>query len=351
MKTKRPLSRARLALESLAVLLALSGAAKAEDVSLAWIPAEGTAPAGYVVHWGPMSRAYDQSANVGAATAHVVSGLDPSRTHYFAITSYSTNDGAQSDYSAELVWDNQAPSAPQNLAGQSQADMTVHLTWSAATDDVDAPSYQVFRNGQLIGTATEPVFTDASASALASYTYSVVALDAALNSSASSTPVTIATGPVDFIVDNTSALVTRVGDWAAAALQSGYVGENYLHDLNAGKGAKRVEYRPTGVAPGMYEVFVRYTAAANRASNVPIDVVHSDGTTTLRISERSGGGTWVSLGTFSFLQSNAEVVLRTDATDGYVVADAVRFLLRAPATGEPRPGTPTNLRVVGVAAR
>ena len=72
---------------------------------------------------------------------------------------------------------------------------------------------------------------------------------------------------------------------------------------------------------------LRWTAHANRASNVPVDVVHAGGLNTLSVDQRTAGGQWVPLGTFQFTAGSAgSVLIRTEQTDGYVVADAARFV-------------------------
>lgn len=78
---------------------------------------------------------------------------------------------------------------------------------------------------------------------------------------------------------------------------------------------------------GYYEVHANWTSDENRASNVPIDIQHSDGTSTVVVNQRSGGSRWNLLGTFEFQAgSPGAVVVHNDGADGYVIADAVRFV-------------------------
>lgn len=59
---------------------------------------------------------------------------------------------------------------------------------------------------------------------------------------------------------------------------------------------------------------------------MPVDVVHSKGTTTSTVNMRKQGGQWVPLGVYSFAAGTAgSVLIRGGHTNGYVVADAVRF--------------------------
>jgi hypothetical protein len=134
--------------------------------------------------------------------------------------------------------------------------------------------------------------------------------------------------PGEVILDNAaSSGVTRNGTWLRSTSVSGFHGPDYEHDNNTAKGVNRLRFTPTLPAAGTYTVYLRWTAHANRAGNVPVDVVHTGGTTTRTIDQRVSGGQWVSLGSFGFAAGNAgSVLLRTEGTNGYVVADAVRFV-------------------------
>jgi hypothetical protein len=119
--------------------------------------------------------------------------------------------------------------------------------------------------------------------------------------------------------------VTVTGSWTALTSTSGYQG-NILHDGNVSKGSKSVKYTPALPASGNYLVEARWTTHANRATNVPIDIMRSNGTiTTVTVNQQQNNGVWVSLGTHALSPSNAYVTIRTTNTNGYVIADGVRF--------------------------
>lgn len=83
--------------------------------------------------------------------------------------------------------DTQAPSAPGNLAASPNSSSSVALSWSASTDNVGVAGYRVSRNGTQVAQLTGTSWTDSGLSAGTSYTYGVVAYDAAGNVSAAST--------------------------------------------------------------------------------------------------------------------------------------------------------------------
>jgi hypothetical protein len=80
----------------------------AADVKLAWDPNDPNIDpdlAGYRVHYGNVSRTYlggyQNSVDVENVTTYTLTGLDPSKTYYIAVTAYDTFNN-QSDYSNEV---------------------------------------------------------------------------------------------------------------------------------------------------------------------------------------------------------------------------------------------------------
>jgi hypothetical protein len=135
----------------------------------------------------------------------------------------------------------------------------------------------------------------------------------------------------EIIVDSsTSAGVTRAGSWLSSTSIAGFYGPDYEHDDNANKGVNRLRFTPPIPVAGSYQVFLRWTSHANRAANVPVDVCAGGAVTTRTVDQRTGGGQWFSLGTFTLpagsSPAGASVLIRTEATSGYVVADAARFV-------------------------
>ena len=85
---------------------------------------------------------------------------------------------------------NVAPSAPANL-GPRLSGTTADLTWTAGTDDVGVTGYKVSRNGAVLpGTPTGTTFADQGLAA-GTYSYTVVAVDAAGNVSSASNSASV----------------------------------------------------------------------------------------------------------------------------------------------------------------
>jgi hypothetical protein len=130
------------------------------------------------------------------------------------------------------------------------------------------------------------------------------------------------------IVDNPDAVKT--GNWTATSNMPGFIGLDYLQDANQGKGTKSARFIPNLPVDGSYEVQVSYTAASNRATNVPVQIQTADALSSLVLNERTAPDTdapFVSLGTFRFSAGTSGYLEISNAgTNGYVVADAVRFV-------------------------
>jgi hypothetical protein len=130
------------------------------------------------------------------------------------------------------------------------------------------------------------------------------------------------------VVDDNSA--ERQGFNHVSSAQSPYVEDGYRHDGNEGRGRQWARYRPQLPKSGQYELRFSYTANANRATNVPITIVHAEGKRTLTVNERRSPTlerAFVSLGSYRFEQgSDGYVEISNRDVDGYVVIDAVQWL-------------------------
>lgn len=119
------------------------------------------------------------------------------------------------------------------------------------------------------------------------------------------------------------------GGWGGSAAIDGYIGYGYRHDGNASKGSCRAVFRPHIDRPGRYTVGIAYTQNPNRATNVPVTIVHSGGRTRRVINQRQApkSGRFQRLGVFRFDRGEGGFIeIETADTDGYVVVDAVQFL-------------------------
>ena len=106
--------------------------------------------------------------------------------------------GEVEDYTVNIVQgtsDNEAPTAPSNLAASNVAQTTLTLCWNASTDNVGVAKYNIYQDGSLVG-YIDAANTCANISSLTSgttYHFYVTAVDAAGNESSASNTVTVTT--------------------------------------------------------------------------------------------------------------------------------------------------------------
>lgn len=87
--------------------------------------------------------------------------------------------------------DTTSPSTPSRLRTSSLPSVSdISLVWDASTDNVGVVSYRVYRNDSFLASASGPSYQDDSVQPNTTYTYYVIALDAAGNQSGASNLLT-----------------------------------------------------------------------------------------------------------------------------------------------------------------
>jgi len=157
------------------------------DMGQATNTANGTTSA------SPLSISIPNNAVIGTTRMRVI-------TKYNAYaTACETNfDGEVEDYSVKIIEasvDTQAPSAPTNLVADNITQTTLDLSWTASTDNVGVTGYNVYQDGNLLGTVTGTTAQVTNLTANTAYSFYVKAKDNAGNISAASNTVNVTTLP------------------------------------------------------------------------------------------------------------------------------------------------------------
>src|SRR5438046_2911796 len=100
----------------------------------------------------------------------------------------------------------------------------------------------------------------------------------------------------ELIVDNADGPVQVKGKWTATKETAGFLGADYLF-RTPGDGSSSVVWPFPASSAGRYEVFARWSAGPNRATNATYQVSSNVGQTTVAVNQKSDGGSWQSLGT------------------------------------------------------
>lgn len=89
--------------------------------------------------------------------------------------------------------DNTAPSIPTSVTSSNITQTSATVSWAASTDNVAVTGYKIFRNGTQIGTSTTTSYSLTGLTAGTTYSITIQAYDAAGNSSANSTALSLTT--------------------------------------------------------------------------------------------------------------------------------------------------------------
>jgi hypothetical protein len=127
-------------------------------------------------------------------------------------------------------------------------------------------------------------------------------------------------------VDNTTSGRFRASaNWAASTWASGKVGGDYRYH-RAQEASDLAEYKVNVTRAGRYEVFARVPGNGYNTS-IPYIIHHTGGRSIVHRNVSERGGSWVSLGTYSFAAKDDWVVQISVWTTGtgWVIADAIKL--------------------------
>lgn len=219
--------------------------------------------------------------------------------------------------------------APSSQSGQ------VTLAWSSVAG---ATSYQVKRGTSptsaltTIGSVTTESFTDNTASAGVRYYYTVTAIDG----TGESPPTRGILASPCTIVDNGGPGASSTGSWTGSVLEGSFGSPSVFASPIAGATPSATyTFTPDLPVRGNHDVYLRWTADPNRATNTPVDIVFPDGSRTITINQELNHASWVLLTNVTAeAGTTTSITIRNNNANGYVVADAVQFIPRASPLAE-----------------
>jgi M6 family metalloprotease-like protein len=171
--------------------------------------------------------------------------------------------------------DTSPPSQPAGITASAQDANHIALAWGPSTDDVGVSGYRVYRDSALIATVASPGYTDSGLLAGTSYSYDVVAFDAAGNVSAAAsasatTPAVDTTPPT--APTNLKATVAKgkkvAVTWAASTDNVGLKG--YQLYRNGSLVATTTGTSYTDAVPGKASSVSYYVVAFDAAGNFSV---------------------------------------------------------------------------------
>jgi fibronectin type 3 domain-containing protein len=139
----------------------------------------------------PRLKAYMvYDSNVNGAENRILykdkGGMDPVRQQHYAAFAHSPVFVATAPPSTETV----APTAPV-ITSLTANGGGATLRWLPSTDDVLVSDYEIYRDGQFVGSRRDPTFVDPGVVLGNTYSYTVRAIDSSENASEFSDPVAV----------------------------------------------------------------------------------------------------------------------------------------------------------------
>jgi len=138
----------------------------------------------------------------------------------------------------------------------------------------------------------------------------------------------------ELVVDDTSefnaqkAVVSLPEAWSFAVAAPDYYGAGYHFATTAPDAVDSAVFSFRLDSAGRHAVDARWTSGTNRSPRAEYAVIDAGGATlaTVRVDQRTDGGRWQPLGTWTFPAGwNRVALLRRDSSGAVVVADAVRI--------------------------
>jgi len=169
----------------------------ASSIALAWdASTDNVAVTGYTIYQGGAVI-----ANLSGSTlTYTHTGLNSNTTYTYTVKAKDAAGNASADSNSLNVTtsttnptDTVAPTAPTNVVVTGSTSSSVSLAWNASSDNVGVTGYDVYQGTTLALTVTGTTATVTGLAANTSYTFTVIAKDAAGNVSAPSAGVATTT--------------------------------------------------------------------------------------------------------------------------------------------------------------
>lgn len=218
------------------------------------------------------------------------------------------------------IVDTEAPSVPTNLATNNPTANSISLSWTASTDNVGVAGYDIYKDGVFYATVSGTTATVSGLNPSTTYSFYIIAKDAAGNPSTSSntaTGTTLAGQPgggscgtetfesipnggngyglrtwtndgitwnaTDARTDqtiNNKAITLRVGNLTSSSVSGGIQSLTVTTSLKFGSGAGVLNVEVNGVQVGT----VSYSATTNTATTTTINNINVTGNVVIKIT-------------------------------------------------------------------
>ena len=125
----------------------------------------------------------------------------------------------------------------------------------------------------------------------------------------------------DFIIDNGGSGTSSTGVWSVSGGTSPYGADSLWS-----RDGDTYTWQFTSQPAGTYEVYMWWSGWSSRATNVPVTIVHRDGSQAVSVNQGQNAGKWNSLGQFYFNGTGRVTIKAVSGSTVSTCADAVRFV-------------------------
>src|SRR5439155_367680 len=212
-------------------------------------------------------------------------GLAPATTYSYTVAAQDAAGNVSPDSASVSATtdDTIAPTAPTDLVATAAGGTVVNLARTASFDNAAVIGYIVNRNGALVVTPTTTGYSDTGLAAATTYSYTVVARDAAGNVSANSAIVSATTPDATPPSTPTGVVATAAGattinlSWTASTDNVGVTGYIVKRNGTLVATPTSTSYADTGLSPATTHSYT--VAALDAAGNVSSDSASASATT------------------------------------------------------------------------
>lgn len=171
--------------------------------------------------------------------------------------------------------DDEAPSAPASATATATSPTSVEVSWTEASDNVGVTAYNVYRDGTLLGDVPGSTldYSDSTAAAGTTYTFSVTALDAAGNESAATQADPVTTPPAPSGLTSWVPLDDTYVN--AASPDRSYGSSTSLRTDNDPIVRSYLRFVVAGAQEGLHTTVLRIYANSSHASGIQVRSVGS----------------------------------------------------------------------------
>jgi chitodextrinase len=201
-----------MATTSITTLSDTSAPVSTSQINLLWAAAtDNVAVSGYYVYRN------DSLIATTSALSIADSGLATSTLYKYNVSAYdaagnisATSSSVSATTLATSTPDTTIPTQPTNLSAAAISSSQINITWTASTDNLAVSGYKVYRNGSFVTNSTSASYGDSGLLATTTYSYNVIAYDAAGNLSATSSTASATTLATS--VSTTTAKIRIIGN-------------------------------------------------------------------------------------------------------------------------------------------